>query len=234
MFDFCLPIRSRTEGFVRRGPRLHSGASAKEEAVVVVINPRFCWLVEPLELLPDGGLTAPTENTAALHLMTGENFDVDAVIDSSGTGGMFFLVGWTGHSGYLVNQITLKSSEVWLIYEYQSQHAKFVEFKRVPNVRWGEGYKPVSLNVQDKKLTMKVGDGFVVNELELPGYLPGHVVLGTSATSYGAKPLKIRSMRLRRTLIGTSAHARPDWDAKRGWRGRSLLSPCGATWPRGS
>ncbi len=70
-------------------------------------------------------LVSPKDHTAALHLATADNFDVEALMDSSAVGGMFLLVGWTGESGYLVHQISLRSSEAWVLYEHKGSSSSW-------------------------------------------------------------------------------------------------------------
>ncbi len=55
--------------------------------------------------------------------------------------------------------------------------------------RWTEGYRPVELSVRDKKLTLRVGDGYLCRDQEMPYYERGQVLLGTSSTAYGPKQL---------------------------------------------
>ena len=53
------------------------------------------------------------------------------------------------------------------------------------------------MTVADQKLTIQVGETLVADELQLPNYDEGDIILGTYKTQYGPKPVKIRSLRIR-------------------------------------
>lgn len=146
--------------------------------------------------LTDNGLVSARDHESCVHLATAENFHLESAIDASGTGGAIYVFGWNGETGYAVHQITLKTSEAWFLYEYRD--GKFHKVPdAIPQFRWKGGFKPVQFSVNDKKLTFRVGDGFLCRDLDLPYYRKGHILIGTTNTSYGPKELTIRAVRAR-------------------------------------
>lgn len=134
---------------------------------------------------------------AALIVAQGENFELQGLMDASGVGGWFFLVGWKGGHGYAIYNVKLKTSgSPWLTSEFRGgkglaeTNKEFIRFEC-------KGKEPVLLSVKNKKLNLQIGRVKLAIDKELPNYHAGSILIGTYDTRYGPKKLKIQSLRIR-------------------------------------
>lgn len=143
------------------------------------------------------GLYRTKGSNAALLLASGEDFELEGNVMGEGLGGWFFIVGWKERHGYLLYNTTLKTSgSPWLIAELRDGKAIEETHREVGRHLW-KGVQPFRLSVEKKQLQLTIGKETVVDELDLPNYGAGEILLGTYETKYGAKPLRIQSLRVR-------------------------------------
>ena len=134
---------------------------------------------------------------ALLSLATADEFELEGIINQEGMGGWLMLLGWNQGHGYSLSNFTLKDTgHPWSLCEYRASEAIAVSNNTVKKFDW-KGDQPFRMTVQDKQLTVTVGQTAIVEAYPLDNYTPGQVCLGTYDTRYGARPVKIRSLRIR-------------------------------------
>lgn len=147
--------------------------------------------------LVDGVLQRTGGKATALRLGRVGDFEMEGILEAEGTGGWYFLVGMDKGHGYAVYNVTTRSSgSPWLTCEFRnkkgidSTHREFVRHE------W-KGREAFRMSIIDKKLSVQVGRTKLTDDVELPNYHEGDLILGTYDTKYGPKPVKIRSLRIR-------------------------------------
>ncbi|MCC7419490.1 MAG: hypothetical protein IT428_04375 [Planctomycetaceae bacterium] len=139
----------------------------------------------------------PMEPNSALLLGKAGDFELDGEMSADGLGGWFIGVGLHKGHGYLIYNVTLKTSgSPWLASELRDNRILSATPVEVGRHVW-KGYQPFRLLVEKNKLQLVVGKDQVIKDLDLENYHEGDVVLGSYNTKYGPKPLRIRSMRIR-------------------------------------
>lgn len=140
----------------------------------------------------------PTEPNSALLLAKAGDFELDGEMSADGLGGWFIGLGLHEGHGYLLYNVTLKTSgSPWFATELRDNRV----LTGGPPVEVGrhvwKGYQPFRLVVEKNRLQLVVGKEQVVKDLDLENYHEGDLVMGSYNTKYGPKPLRIRSMRIR-------------------------------------
>lgn len=139
----------------------------------------------------------PMEPNSALLLAKAGDFELDGEMSADGLGGWFIGVGLREGHGYVISNVTLKTSgSPWLASELRDNRLLSGPPVEVGRHVW-KGYQPFRLLVEKNKLQLVVGKEQVVKDLDLENYHEGDVVMGSYNTKYGPKPLRIRSMRIR-------------------------------------
>lgn len=134
---------------------------------------------------------------ALLSLATADEFELEGIINQEGIGGWLMLLGWNQGHGYSLSNFTLKETgHPWSVCEYRAAEAITLTNNIVKKFDW-KGDQPFRMTVQDKQLTVTVGQTAIVEAYPLDNYTLGQVFLGTYDTKYGARPVKIRSLRIR-------------------------------------
>lgn len=139
----------------------------------------------------------PMSKNAALLVAKADGFELEGEMSAEGLGGWFFLVGLKEGHGYLLYNVTLKTSgSPWIVSELRDGRCLEGTHAEVVRHVW-KGYQPFRLQVEKKRLQLLVGKDHVVKDLDLDNYHEGEVVVGAYDGKYGPKPLRIRSMRVR-------------------------------------
>ena len=149
------------------------------------------WNVEDGRLVSDG--------SPAVTLGTGEDFELEAVVDATGTGGLFLLVGHDAEAGrgFGVWNATMRTSgSPWGAFGYDRGAAVDGTAEELDPFEW-KGEQPLKLSVVGGRVTLVVGPHAVLTDREMPEYSGGDVVLGAYGTRYGPRKLKIRAVRAR-------------------------------------
>lgn len=147
--------------------------------------------------LVNGSVQMVDGKNAALQLAWADQFELEGVIEQSGYGGWFFLVGWDEGRGYAVHSVSLKESgSPWFISEFRGSKAIADRTREFEKFEW-KGEQPFKLTVQESTFSLDVGRFHVFAREPLEGYTPGMVVIGAYDTNYGPKPLRIRSLKIR-------------------------------------
>jgi hypothetical protein len=134
---------------------------------------------------------------AAVKLARAENFELQGAVMAEGLGGWFILLGWDKGHGYAIYNVSLKlSNSPWIVSEFRDSTAIANTHRDIHRYQW-KGEQSISLVVENKKLSLRVGRETIAKDLELPNYHAGDIILGTYDTPYGAKPISIRSLRIR-------------------------------------
>lgn len=147
--------------------------------------------------IQDGYLQPVEPKNAAIKLGVAENFELQGILNATGPGGWFILLGWQKQNGYLLSSVTLKSSgSPWHLEEIKNgkgipdTHFEFTRFE------W-KGDQRFRLSIKDKTLNMTVGKDRLLKDQHLTNFQMGDLIFGTYETPYGPKPLKIKSLRVR-------------------------------------
>lgn len=145
----------------------------------------------------DGYLTRSAGRNAALKLATADQFELEGRLNNEGLGGFFLLLGWEEGHGYAVYNCNLKTSgSPWHVCEFRGGSG--VESTHQETARYEcRGVEAFRLRVADDLLTMQIETTKILENFPLRNYNAGQVIIGTYDTKYGAKPLKIQSLRLR-------------------------------------
>ena len=149
------------------------------------------WALRAGHLVRTGG------DNAALVIASADDFELQGLVDADGLGGWFVLLGWHKGTGYALYNVTLKTSgSPWILAEFKDGKPLADEQREINRHKW-KGTQPMWLNVVDQKLSLKVGKQTIVNEHDLPNYQPGRLMIGTYHTQYGAKNVRIQTLRIR-------------------------------------
>ena len=156
------------------------------------------------EFIADGrwataqGVVQVVEGTnTLLSLATADPFELEGIIHQEGSGGWLMLLGWNQGHGYSLSNVSLiKSGAPWFVCEYRAAEALTLTNNEVKQYDW-RGDQPFRMIVKDKLLSVTVGKTPIVEEYPLDNYTAGQIFLGTYNTRLGARPLKVKSLRIR-------------------------------------
>ena len=143
------------------------------------------------------GVLQPAGKNTAVRLGRGENFDLEGQITADGLGGWFLLFGWDQGHGYALYNVTLKESgSPWLVCEFRDSKGIEDTHREIYRYLW-KGAQTFRLSVEDGKVNLLVGKDQIADDLALPNYHEGDIILGTYDTRYGPKHVKVHSLRIR-------------------------------------
>ena len=144
-----------------------------------------------------GKLTVTAGSDTMLKLSSSENFELEGIMNAEGLGGWYILFGWNEGHGYLIYNVTLKKSgSPWILTEIRGSKAIEGTHGEINRYDWKKD-KPLQLIVKDKKVSLKIDKTMIANEVDIPNYSSGDILIGTYKTRYGPKKVKIKSLRIR-------------------------------------
>ena len=145
-----------------------------------------------------GGLLQPSSGlNAACLLGTADHFELEGLVNAEGLGGWFLLFGWAEGRGQMIYNVNMKTSGcLWNTFRLVRGVAVKESHAELNRFEW-KGGLPLQCRVANNLLSLRVGTVQIVSDLELTDYAPGEIILGTYDTKYGARPLKIQSLRIR-------------------------------------
>ncbi len=154
---------------------------------------------------PDGEIAERSRNLqlvsgqrAAIGLESGvDEFELEMETTLDGTGNWFLLFGWDGANGYLMHQIALRRSGAWSLAEIRDGKAVAGENHYHSGKTLPAGYHRLTLQVEEKKATLRVGSEILINHANMPALGEGDVILGMAPNQYGSRPMRIRRLRIR-------------------------------------
>lgn len=153
------------------------------------INGRFG--VQDAALMRTEGLNA------AILLGEVEDFELEGLVNAEGLGGWFWLLGFADGHGYLVYNVTMKTSgSPWQFCEIRGNKAIEESHREINRLEW-KGVQPLALSVKAKKLSLRVGSARLADGIDVDNYGKGQLILGTYDTQYGALPVRVSSLRVR-------------------------------------
>lgn len=152
------------------------------------------------------GLIARVAGTnAALQIGWADEFELEGVMEMTGLGGWFLLIGWNEGGGYGIHNVVMKDSgSPWFVSQFRGNRAIEDGTVELEKFLWN-GEQPFRLTVQSEKLNLQVGRHRVVNEFPVEGYGPGRIILGTYETRYGPRTVRIGTLKLRALSIDNVA-----------------------------
>jgi len=134
---------------------------------------------------------------AALQLAWAGDFELEGVMEQTGLGGCFWLLGWNEGRGYALHNVVMKESgSPWFISEFRGSKAIEDRTIELEKFDW-KGEQPFSLRVREQAVSLKVGRFLVLDRQPLEGYQPGRLIFGVYDTRYGPKTVQIKSLRIR-------------------------------------
>ncbi len=144
------------------------------------------------------GVVQVVEGTnTLLSLATADQFELEGIIHQEGSGGWLMLLGWNQGHGYSLSNVSLiKSGSPWFVCEYRAAEAIALTNNEVKQFDW-KGDQPFRMIVKDKLLSVTVGQTAIVEEYPLDNYTAGQIFLGTYDTRLSARPVKVKSLRIR-------------------------------------
>lgn len=144
-----------------------------------------------------GVLKPVSARNTACKLARGENFELEGMLNVEGLGGWFVLLGWDNGHGYMIYNVTLRTSgSPWIVAEFRGSKRLNETHREFYRFAW-QGVQPLRMIVDNKKLSLRIGPEVVAHELPLPNYHQGDIIVGTYNTPYGPKPLQIYALRIR-------------------------------------
>jgi len=152
----------------------------------------------------NGAVGVTDGNNAALQLAWASDFELEGVIEQSGLGGSFWLLGWDEGHGYALHNVLLKESgSPWFLTEFRGGKAIEDRTLELEKFDW-KGTQPFRLSVQAQAVSLTVGKIQVIDRLPVESYHPGRVVLGVYDTRYGPRTLSIKSLKIRALTPGNT------------------------------
>ncbi len=147
--------------------------------------------------LIDGFLARSAGRNAAIKVAKADQFELEGKINAEGLGGWFMLLGWADGNGYAIYNVNLKTSgSPWHICEFRGGEG--IESTHQETSRYEcRGVESFRLRVNDDQVSMKIETTMILENYPMRNYNLGDVIIGTYDTKYGAKTLKIQSLRLR-------------------------------------
>ncbi len=147
--------------------------------------------------IQDAALTRTEGLNAAIQLADVEDFELEGLVNAEGLGGWFWLLGFADGHGYMVYNVTMKTSgSPWQFCEFRGNKAIEETHREINRLEW-KGMQPLILSVKEKLLSLKVGSTRLADGIELENYHKGQLILGTYDTEYGALPVRVGSLRVR-------------------------------------
>lgn len=147
--------------------------------------------------IQDAALTRTEGLNAAIQLAEVEDFELEGLVNAEGLGGWFWLFGFADGHGYMVYNVTMKTSgSPWQLCEFRGNKAIEETHREINRLEW-KGMQPLILSVKEKKLSLKVGSVRLADGIELENFHKGQLILGTYDTEYGALPVRVGSLRVR-------------------------------------
>lgn len=134
--------------------------------------------------------------SAAVSFGVAKDFEFEGRVDYGNEGGSFFLLGWKGTSGYLIQEIGLRKSAGWVLSEVRDGNNVPATNKHLNSAKV-RGDCPIVMSISDKKLKMKVASNVIADDVGLPNYVESDIIIGTYPSGYGPRPLRIISARIR-------------------------------------
>ena len=134
---------------------------------------------------------------AAIELGEATDFRLEGVMDASGTGGLFFLVGVKDGRGHgLWNATMRESGSPWGVFGMRGDKSIEGTAVDLDPYEW-KREKPFTLTVEDGKLSFAVDKRTVIDQHPLENYDGGRVIFGVYETRYGPRSVKVRALRAR-------------------------------------
>lgn len=144
-----------------------------------------------------GRLTVTAGSDTMLKLSNQENFSLEGVMNAEGLGGWYILFGWKDGHGYMLYNATLKTSgSPWMFTEFRGSKAIEGTHGEIYQYDWKKD-QPLYLTVKDKKVTLIIEKKKIADEIEIPNYSQGDIMIGTYNTRYGPKRVKIKTLRIK-------------------------------------
>ncbi len=144
-----------------------------------------------------GVLHQANGRSAAIKLGRAEDFELEMGINAEGEGGWFLLYGYNDGQGHGLYNVTLKTSgSPWFVSQFARGHGLKGTDQEIARYEC-RGDEPILIRVAGGKLTVSISRRTLIEDLDLPDYEAGDIILGTYDTKYGPKPIKIYGIRLR-------------------------------------
>jgi len=144
----------------------------------------------------DGMVQVIDGRNAGLQLAWADSFELEGVMELTGLGGWFMLLGWNDGRGFSVHNVTMRDSgSPWFLTEYRGNKAVEGRNQEFDPFEW-KGLQPFRLAVIDQKLTLDIGRHRVFHEQQLEGYSAGRIILGVYDTKYGPRSVRLKSARI--------------------------------------
>ncbi len=132
-----------------------------------------------------------------LQLSHAEDFEMEGIMNAEGLGGWYILFGWNKDRGFMIYNVTLKKSgSPWMFTEFRGSKAIESTHGEINRYDWKED-KPFYLHVKNSKVSLIVDKFKIADEIEIPTYSEGDILIGTYKTRYGAKHLRIKNLRIK-------------------------------------
>lgn len=133
---------------------------------------------------------------AALQLAWAGDFTLEGVMEQTGLGGCFWLLGWHDGHGYALHNVVMKESgSPWFITEFRGNKAIEGRTLELEKFDW-KGEQPFVLRVQNQRFSLNVGKFHVFDQQIMEAYHPGRLIFGVYDTRYGPKTVRIKSMKI--------------------------------------
>lgn len=147
--------------------------------------------------LINGAVGVIDGKNAALQLAWAEDFELEGIIEQTGLGGCFWLLGWDEGRGYALSNVVMKDSgSPWFLSEFRGGKAIEDRTLELEKFDW-QGDQPFRLKIQENTFSLDVGRFHLFDRLPIEAYQPGRLIIGTYDTRYGAKGLRIKSLKIR-------------------------------------
>ncbi len=163
----------------------------------------------------NGGLQLVKGHSAALQLLDeAGSFELQGRIAMKDYGGWFMLVGWNAENGngYAIHSCTMRESgSPWFITEMRGFKAVEGTNQELRHFDW-KRTQETNIQVNEGKLTVRLGPSTVLDAEVLPNYQTGQVIFGVYDTRYGPRPVRIESLRARALAAQPEAEASPSPD----------------------
>lgn len=150
--------------------------------------------------IADRLLVAPPETAVALRIATADTFVLEIDADAGAPGGWFVLFGADDRNGYVLSNVTLKSSgSPWMLCELRDGVCRPETFRELGRSQW-KGVQKLGLSVGgnsrgEYRLEATLNGKPLFDAVELPNYVEGDITLATYNTRYGTKPVRIQAIR---------------------------------------
>jgi hypothetical protein len=159
-------------------------------------------------------LVAPAAESASLRIATADEFGLEAELEAAGNGGWFIALGWVGNSGWVLSNVTMRTSgSPWHICRVENGVADVATHKEVARTSW-KGVQKLGLALTrnsrgEYRLDGQLAGKPFLDGVALPGYSGGDVYLATYATKYGPMPVKVNVLRAKSFASKTDGKPAP-------------------------